>query len=181
MFIKPNMLLAEPVQIPEEYRETVEEFLVQWWNNRHWEMANEWGFQQIAPLAKTDVIRTFLAERVAQIANYAAGGDEPRDYVLDNIQTICERLFAVSAGVYEIPAVFWQSPFGWMLLTAQIRAQGDELMTISDAAEATGLDVRRISDMARRGKLTSYRDPSEKNPRRATRLLKSEVEALREG
>ena len=177
--VRPAMTLEE-AEIPDEYREIVTEFLVTLWNERQWELQNEWGFLQIAPLSRTDVLKTMFAEKVSAIARYAAGEDLDRMIVADSIQVVMERLFAIGT-LFVIPSEFWQTPFGWMVLQAQLRVQGDALMTVTEAAEATGRSVRYISDLARRGKLTSYRDPSEKNPRRATRLLKSEVEALREG
>jgi len=175
--IRPAMLLKKPVEIPKKYRSAVEQFLTAWWNDRLWELQNEWGFVNLAALSRTDVLRTMLAEKIAIIARYAAGEELDRMIVADSIQSVMERLFAIGT-FYEIPRSFWETPFGWMALHAQLRVQGDELMTISEAAEVAGKSVKYISDLARRGKLTVYKDPSEPNPRRATRVLRSEVEGF---
>jgi len=179
--ITPNMLLAEPVDLPDIYRETVTDFLVQYWRDRQWEMMNHWGFTNLQMSGKSQLLRTMLAEKLAIIAAYADGQDTvDRVGAADTIQDVIERLFAIGSIVYVIPSEFWETEIGWMILTAQLRAQGDDLMTITRAAELAGRSINAISGMVARGTLTSYRDPSENNPQKNRRVLRSEIEALDE-
>ena len=62
-----------------------------------------------------------------------------------------------------------------MMSVEEIGERGDELITIGEAAEISGKSVSAISEQARKGKLTSYVDRTEPNPRRQTRLLKSQI------
>ncbi|RMD60413.1 DNA-binding protein [Candidatus Parcubacteria bacterium] len=173
--IKPTLKLSEPAQIPQQFEAIVREFLITWWRDRQWEMEQEWGFTQIAPLSPDDLMRTPVAERLSIIARYVAGEEIERSYVLDSIQSISEHLFAIET-VFEIPAEFWGTPIGWMILQALVRAEGDELLSLSQAAEITGKSLSSISQMVSRGRLTRYRDPTETNPQHATRVRRSELD-----
>lgn len=54
----------------------------------------------------------------------------------------------------------------------------NELITITAAAKLLGVSTQAISMRIRTGTLTSYTDPDEPNPQRATRVLRAEVEKL---
>lgn len=66
-----------------------------------------------------------------------------------------------------------------MVALALVWAQGDQLITMTEAAEITGKSISALSQLVDRGRLTSYPDMSEPNPTRRNRLLKSEIMALR--
>jgi len=58
-----------------------------------------------------------------------------------------------------------------------IRIQGDELITINDAAKIAGVTVQAMSQRVTRGTLKSFTDPSANNPQRERKLvLRSDVE-----
>lgn len=172
-----SMRLSEPVDIPPQYEKAVRDFLVSLWNDVQWHLENQWGFSQIPPLTPRQLLQTILARRLALIARYAAGEDVPIDNVLDHIKSVTEYLFA-RPGVFEIPNAFWKTPVGAMILRAQIRAEGDELITLSEAAKISGRTLNSLSGMIRRGTLRGYPDPTEPNPQKQTRVRRSEIEAL---
>ncbi len=64
-------------------------------------------------------------------------------------------------------------------MAAWVWSQGDKLITITEAADISGKSVKSISQYVARGKMQSYPDMSEPNPRRRMRVLKSEAKSLR--
>jgi len=80
---------------------------------------------------------------------------------------------------YHIPSEWWETPIGALTLRALIWAEGDVLITLSEAAEITGRTLSNLSQLLTRGKLTQYRDQAEPNPQKQTRVRRSEVEGLR--
>ena len=60
-----------------------------------------------------------------------------------------------------------------------LRAEGDALITMREAASIAGRSLSQISNMARRGDLVSIEDKTEPNPTRRTRLLRSQVERIK--
>lgn len=180
-----RMTLTEPVQLPDQYREVVLAFLREYWDTRMWEMRNHFGIEFDAsdmPHSDDDYLRLMVADPIAEMARVAAGQVEGLDQaeVYEGVQGLVEKLFGVPGeSAYTIPAEFWQSPFGSMVMAAFVWSRGDELISISQAAEISGKSVKSISQLVARGKLRSYPDMSEPNPRRRVRVLKSDVKALR--
>lgn len=64
----------------------------------------------------------------------------------------------------------------WVLVMAQTKAAGDELITPSQAAEICQISLPAINQALNRGKLTRHIDPNEANPQHQTRLSRLEVE-----
>jgi len=175
------MLLSEAVVFPERFRAACEEFLAQYWHDRRWEMEQEFGVMDLPP--GEDVRRFMVADVLRQIAQAAAGETEhlERGEVYECCQTLCERLFAapgIGAG-YHIPQEFWEAPIGQVMARAFIWLEGDELITMSQAAEISGRSASALSQLVDRRKLTVYPDPDEPNPRRRNRVRRSEIEKLK--
>jgi len=173
-------------QIPEQYRETIQRFLLEYWNRRKWELEQTVLGIEVPLVAPDTLFNSALADQLAEIARMAAGELNADDewiagIVQEGIQDLMERLFAPPGlgGAYRIPAEFWETPLGAIIATAYFRIRGDELITITEAAEALGVSTQAISNRIATGSLTAYRDPDEPNPQRARRVLRSEVEALR--
>lgn len=78
----------------------------------------------------------------------------------------------------HVPAAFWRTDLGNLCLHALLWANRDELITFTQAAEILHCRRGLISQYLVRGRLTRYEDPTEFNPQRRTRLLRSEVLAL---
>ncbi len=174
------MYLSEPVVFPELFRETCEQFLTAYWNDRLFEMQNVFGLYDL-PIVE-NVNRLMIADTLLQIAKAAAGETEHLDTgeVYECVQSLCEHLFAAPGigAAYRIPQEFWDAPIGQMVNLAFIWARGDELVTLSEAAEISGKSLSTLSQMISRGKLQSYPDPREPNPQKRNRLLRSDVESL---
>ena len=176
-----RMTFSEPARIPDAYREIVLAFLREYWQARQWEWQNEFGMMQEInemPATDDDYLRLMVADSIGEMARVAAGETAGLDkgIIYEGIQSLMERLFCPPGELaYDIPRSFWSTPFGAMVGIAFAWVQGNELITISEAAEISGKSVSAISEQARKGKLTSYVDRTEPNPRRQTRLLKSQI------
>jgi len=170
---------------PEQYRETIQRFLMAYWTRRKWEIEQTMLGVQI-PIVALDVLyNSALADQLAEIARLAAGELSIEAAINlgvgESIQDLCERLFAApGAGTaYRIPAEFWTSPIGAIVAKAHFALRGDEMITITEAAELLGISLSAVSNRIDRGTLQSFRDPDEPNPQRARRVLRSHVERLK--
>lgn len=179
-----RMTLSSPVSLPDQYRETVLAFLRQYFDDLVWELRNHLGIEldiEQLPASDDDYLRLMVADAFSEIARAAAGDTENLDQatVYEGIQGLVEKLFAIPGETaYTIPHEFWLTPFGAMTLQAFVWSQGDELLTVSQAAEISGRSIQDLSNRIKRGKLTAYADPSEPNPVRRTRVLRREIESL---
>ena len=164
--------------IPEKHKPLITEFLISYWNDRMFQIEHDFGLTSLPPLGPEELLKTPLAATLADIAS-AADGTYPeslRGEIADAVQTVLEHLFSPPGqAFYQIPTDFWSEPFGWLLLQAHIWATGDELITVTQAAELSGKSAPTISQAIKRGALTRYIDPNESNPQHATRVLKSQV------
>lgn len=178
--------LSEPVFIPDPFREIVVKFLRQYFEEEIWRLRNHFGVDldlNQVPVTDDDFLRLMVAEGISQMALVAAGDARhlDRTVVYKHVQDLLEHLFSITAGdaPYIIPAEFWLSDFGAIVMAALVWSQSDRLITISDAAEISGKSIKSISQFVARGKLRSYPDTSEPNPRKRTRVLRSDIIALR--
>jgi hypothetical protein len=154
------------------YQDTIKDFLHEYWNQRSQELALALGIRDFEDV---DLDRTPLAAKLALIAGAASGECEraDSDFVSDSCQAVLEALCAIPGCVtYTIPAEFWQAPIGQMVALAFIWLEGDELITIGEAARLSGKSISTISSRVQRGMLRSYTDPHAPNPQRAGRLVR---------
>jgi hypothetical protein len=61
---------------------------------------------------------------------------------------------------HKTPDAFWATPVGFMILHAKVWANRDQLITLSAAAEISGMSLSVLSQRKARGQLCGYRDPS---------------------
>lgn len=108
------------------------------------------------------------------MARYGAGIiDADADYIYEICQGVAEWLFSVPGeSNYTIPKSFYDTQFGALWAAAFVRVQGDELITIAEAAKIANVSVQAISQRIDRGTLQGYTDPLSPNPRQARRLVK---------
>lgn len=105
--------------------------------------------------------------------------------VMDMTQSLAETLYSTPLdSAYIIPEHFWTTDLGKLIVIARLWAQGDELITLSEAAQilrgaAEDRDLVYINDQIKRGRLTRYTDPDEPNPQRAGRVSRQQVERLK--
>lgn len=172
-------------QTPEQYRKPIQQFLDEYWQRRTWEIEQTVLGVQVPNIQPETLYNSALADQLAEIARLAAG-EMDVETAIDigvgkSIQDLCERLFTTpgTGYSYRIPAEFWNTPIGTIIGKALFRLRGDELITMSEAAEILGIGLSALSNRVSRGDLQAYRDPDEPNPQRSTRVLRSEVERLR--
>ena len=79
---------------------------------------------------------------------------------------------------HKTPDAFWTSPVGFMILRAKVWAHQDQLITLSAAAEISGMSLSVLSQRITRGQLPGYRDPGIKNPKHGRRVRLSELHTL---
>jgi len=179
-----RMRLSEPVQIPDPFRHIVTAWLRQYMEDVSLVLRNHFGIEldvSEIPHDDDELLCLMVAEPISEMARVAAGDTTGLDRatVYEGIQGLVERLFAIPGEAsYNIPREFWESEFGSMVMMAYVWSQGDELLTISQAAEMSGRSVASISNMAKRGRLRQYPDMREPNPQKRMRVLRSEIEAL---
>src|SRR4029079_4052391 len=85
----------------------------------------------------------------------------------------------------SLPADFWQTSLGVLVSRACWWAWAEDLITISNAAalafgENTQANRMRISRAIDSGKLDWVPDPSVANPQQSRRVLRTQVERLRD-
>lgn len=103
--------------------------------------------------------------------------EENRYYVLEICQGMAEWLFSIPGmSAYEIPDIWAEHPIGQLWWSARIWAEGDELITILEAAKIAGVTHQAIGGRIDRGKLKSFVNPiaGERQGRRLVR--RSDVE-----
>jgi len=113
------------------------------------------------------------------MARYGAGlaPDEDPAEMYEICQGMVEWLFAIpGSSAYSIPDEWSDTPMGALWAMAFAKVQGDELITMAQAAEIAGVTVQAIAGRIDRG-LRAYIDPSATNPQKGRRLVRrSDVE-----
>lgn len=107
------------------------------------------------------------------MARYGAGlMDADAGEMQEVCQSMAEWLFAIPGYyAYSIPSEWAKTDMGALWWAAHIRAIGDELITIIDAAALAGVSVQAISARIDRGTLLSFTDPAA-NQRQGKRLVR---------
>lgn len=104
--------------------------------------------------------------------------------IMETTQGLAELLYTPPGEYgYRIPSEFWCTDLGQVIIRAQVWCRGDDLLTLSEAAElAFGKNSQknrmRLKRMVNRGDLTEYFDPHETNPTHRTRVSRLQIEAL---
>lgn len=169
----------------EQSKQIILEFLGQWWHELSWQAHETLLGTQLPRATPEQLYDSGLGSVLQQIASAAEGllsdSEELRGEVHEACQQVAEWMWARPGmpSAYNIPAEWWATPLGNLVLRALLWAENDELLTVSEAAELVGLSVSAVSQWIVRGKLTAYRDLSETNPQRQTRVRRSEVASLR--
>lgn len=102
-----------------------------------------------------------------------------RGEVYETCQKWAEWLFAVPGlgTSYHIPDQWYESPAGAIWAAALVWSQGDELITIAEAAALAGVPVSTISSRIDRGQMRAFVNPDAS--RRQARRLVRRGDALR--
>jgi hypothetical protein len=183
--IQPTLSMTEAPPIPDQYHDTILQFLRQYWEGRRWEMQESFGFH-LPPLTNEQLLLTPLAYNLAEIAQAAAGNmaDDPqniaRAVVYETIQGLMEDLYAPRGlgAVYRPPESFYNTPLGRMVSRAYLWLKRDELITLAEAAEMRGVSIPAMSQAVKDGRLTRYVDPNAGSRQGHTLVSRAEVEAM---
>jgi hypothetical protein len=175
--------LTEPPVIPDQYHSTVLYALRAVYNAITWHAREDFGITDLPLFTHEELFLCPVADTLADIARAAAGElqhDEVGDGILrESIQSIAEMLFATPlTNSYEIPVAFWDSDLGQMLARAQLWIEGDELITIAEAARIRGVSVQAISQSVDAGRLRAYVDPNAGHRQGRRLVRRQQVEDL---
>jgi hypothetical protein len=168
--------------ISEKSEKAIKEFLEEWWGDLVWQASQTVMFAELPPMDAEQLYLQPFGDSLRQIAAAAEGllPDDLRGETHDAVQTLCEWMFARPGmgAEYGIPASWWATPVGSLAIRALVWAEGDRLISMTEAAEISGRSLSSLSQLISRGKLNSYPDPGEPNPTRARRVLESEIREL---
>lgn len=108
------------------------------------------------------------------MARFGLGlNDEDPGYIQEICQGLAEWVFAIPGWhTYDIPGAWYETPMGALWAAAFVRVQGDELITLQEAATLAGVTVQAISQRVKRGTLMAYVDPAAPNPHKRRTLVK---------
>jgi hypothetical protein len=169
----------------------IKTLLVNWWTAVNTQLAAATG--SVIQIGEAPVDLLFESEvgqrlvRIAEITE-AVMAAEKRQAILPwsekratQILADCESVETwLNQGpfVHKTPEAFWASPVGFMILRAKVWANQDQLITLSAAAEISGMSLSVLSQRMTRGQLPGYRDPGTRNPRHARRVCLSDLHTL---
>ena len=176
--------LNRPAEIADPYRPVVLELLHDYYDHEIQKLLDHFGIEldpSDRPEGDEDYLRLPIAESCQKFALAAAGqtrGLKQRETRVQ-VQGLLDKLFNIpGTSTYEMPATFWLSDFGNMVLLAMVWAMDIELITVTQAVELTGRPHDYFTHAVQRGKLATYPDPREPNPTKRSRLDKAQVLAL---
>ena len=160
----------------------IRQFLDAFWQDRCWQIEQTVLGAQITPRHPGETLyQSGLAINLRDMAR-AATGDMPRNEVTvsevrDVCQQLAEWLFAApgTAYTYHIPDDFADSDIGALWWQALLWCEGDELVTIAEAARLAGVSEQAISQRIQRGSLRGYTDPNAPERQGRKRVRRSDV------
>ncbi len=169
----------------------IKTLLVNWWTAVNTQLAAATGATiQIgeAPvdlLFGSDIGQRLV--RISEVAEAIASAESKQEAfpwsedLATQILADCEAIEAwLNQGpvFHKTPDAFWASPVGFMILCAKVWANRDQLITLSAAADISGMSLSVLSQRMTRGQLPGYRDPSIKNPKHGRRVRLSDLHTL---
>ncbi|RPJ50395.1 MAG: hypothetical protein EHM21_05060 [Chloroflexi bacterium] len=169
----------------------IKTLLVNWWTAVNTQLAAVTGASVQIGEAPVDVL--FGSEigqrlvRIADVAESIAAAESKQEALpwsdkrAAQILADCEAVEAwLNQGPFstKTPEAFWTSPVGFMILRAKVWANQDQLITLSAAAEISGMSLSVLSQRMTRGQLPGYRDPAVKNPKHGRRVRLSDLHTL---
>lgn len=169
----------------------IKTLLVNWWTAVNTQLAAVTGAAvQIGEAPVDLLLGSEIGRRLVRIAEVAEALDaaETRQEALSwtekRAAQILEDCEAIETWLnqgpvfHKTPEAFWTSPVGFMILRAKVWANQDQLITLSTAAEISGMSLSVLSQRMTRGQLPGYRDPGVKNPKHGRRVRLSDLHNL---
>ena len=169
----------------------IKTLLVNWWTAVNTQLAAATGATIQIGEAPVDLLfGSEIGQRLVRITEVAEAivAAESRQEALPWSEDLATQILADCESVetwlnqgpvfHKTPDAFWASPVGFMILCAKVWANQDQLITLSAAADISGMSLSVLSQRMTRGQLPGYRDPGIKNPRHARRVRLSDLYAL---
>jgi hypothetical protein len=165
----------------------IKALLASWWTSVNQQIAaatgNEVQIGQDVPLEL--LFDSEVGQRLVRIASAAENLVDWSPQTAQNIRADCEAFEAwlnQTPVAHRTPEEFWNTPVGYLVLQARLWADQDQLISLKDAAELSGLSLSALSQRISRGQLKPYRDPHEPNPQRGRRIRLADLDQfMREG
>ena len=165
----------------------IKTLLVNWWTAVNTQLAAVTGAAVQIGNAPVDVLYTSeigrRLVRIAELAEAITVAENRREaypWYEERAAQILEDCEIVESwlGNHTHQDAFWTSPVGFMILRAKVWAHQDQLITLSTAAEISGMSLSVLSQRMTRGQLPGYRDPKIKNPKHGRRVRLSDLHNL---
>jgi len=165
----------------------IKTFLTSWWTTVNQQIAaatrNQVQIGQDAPL---DLL--FVSEIGQRLVRIAEAAENQRPWSPETAQAVLADCDAFEAWLNQTPVAhrtpeeFRNTSIGHIVLQARLWADQDQLISLKDAAELSGLSLSSLSQRISRGQMKFYRDPHEPNPQRARRIRLTDLDQfIREG
>jgi hypothetical protein len=178
-------------QISRTAEQEIKTLLVNWWMAVNAQLAVVTGSSVQIGDAPLDVLYSSeIGQRLARIAAVAEFIDAAESiqenfaWSADLAQQIMDDCEFVEAWLnqgpvfHRTPDEFWTSPVGFRILVAKVWAYQDQLITLSDAAQISGMSLSVLSQRISRGQIPGYRDPNIRNPKHGRRVRLSDLHIL---
>ena len=169
-------------RISETAEREIRALLTNWWMAVNEQLAAVTGASvQIGEAPVEMLLTSEIGLRMVQIAKASEGLLEWTPEIAAGVTADC-RVFQTWLNqtpiTHRTPDEFWTTPVGYMVLRAMVWAEQDQLISLSDAADISGMSLSVLSQRISRGQIQGYRDPKEKNPQRARRIRLSDLQQL---
>ena len=171
--------------------QAIKTLLVNWWTAVNTQLAAATGAMIQIGEAPVDLLfGSEIGQRLARIAEVAEAivRAEAVQSVFPWSEDLAAQILADCEAVetwlnqgpvfHKTQEAFWASPVGFMILCAKVWAHQDQLITLSAAADISGMSLSVLSQRMTRGQLPGYRDPSVKNPKHGRRVRLSDLHTL---
>ena len=160
----------------------IKKLLASWWTAVNQQLSAVTGSVVQIGEAQVDVLyASEIGQRLVRIAAASEGLLPWTDKNAAKIMADChafEEWLNQTPITHKTPEAFWATPVGYMVLRAQVWAGKDRLISLSEAAEQSGMSLSVLSQRISRGQIMGYRDPLEKNPQRGRRIRLSDLNLL---
>jgi hypothetical protein len=169
----------------------IKTLLINWWTAVSTQLAAATGAAVQIGQAPVELLFTSeIGQRLVRIAEAAEvieaaeakqetypWSEELAGQILDDCE-IVETWLNKGPVFQKTPDAFWASPVGFMILRAKVWANKDQFITLSAAAEISGMSLSVLSQRMTRGQIPGYRDPKVKNPKHGRRVRLSDLHTL---
>ncbi len=170
------------LQITQTAEREIKSLLASWWTAVNQQLAAVTGASTQIGDAPVDLLyASEIGQRLVHIAAAAEGALEWDETTAHGIVEDCHAFEAwlnQTPITHKTPEEFWATPVGYMVLRALVWAERDRLISLSEAAEESGMSLSVLSQRISRGQIMGYRDPYEKNPQRARRIRLADLNLL---